>query len=360
MAEEHLPEVPVAQIGRIEWGHIFIELARPTLAADIAFVCLKLIFEDGSVFHEVPLTSDMRNPAFKIVLPTEPQFLKSVCVFARLSGNVLQEFGYGTDYELHDLLPETDGERLPSSFVRKDRIKHAGTLRFMAQQILQHCSYNLFVKIEVVKILSYIAVEENEQDGLSWVVGLLDEYYPRAVEFKGTKGSSKNNRIHVECSLLFVRLLVLLSSDEYDRVQEDWSTFYELRTEVSTAPIIAFNMALSLAMYGWALARGGKTAEATTIFAAIIMIFRAAAAAMPASKAKSFAELNASFQAAIFAVECLTEIRGGRTDWSGDRLGAVAIVTRFSRLSGREANQRIGEKLEAFAAQLARVGEETA
>lgn len=346
---------PAWRLGRgtVTGRRVFLELLGPE-ELSIPPLRVAVAFADGSLV-EIPqgaLRPSPRKPC-NIAFDLPPGLVKAVQVewAADAPGTALLT---GTEFELADLLPDAQDGRLPPAFLRKSRIKHVGTLRFMAEQLLESEQYGPLVKTEAVKVLGYMAVEDGEPQTVEWAMGLVDAKLADVREqFRSAKGSSKENPTHAEISLNFIRNLCLLTLGRHAEALDLMADFTRHEASVAQAPIIAFNLTQVLLLHGWILARAGQAEPAARQLRAVIAVFRAAAQSMPISKAKMFAELGASLQAATVACDLLAGLSGRATmDWAGYH-GATSMAVRFSRLSTQASQIRLAARLEEAVQHLA-------
>lgn len=298
------------------------------------------------------LLADNTGAIYGVTLPDG--FVRSVRTHLAVAGGGLgPELGYGADYEILDLMPASVNGLLPITFMRKNRIRHAGTLQFMVEQVSTSPEYGHFVQIEAVKVLAYLAIEDGEPKTIDAALRLLDAQFARLEGLPTAKGSSKEHPRHILISLRFIRILGALMNGQPKEALEDMGALQEHVSEVVAAPITAYNLGLALLLHAWILARGGKTAEALRVAEAIIGIFRAASATMPSAKSKIFAELGMTLQSATVAIDIISGLMGRQAlDWDGT-LSSVTMARRFSRLTTNEAIERFGRRLEEAAALVA-------
>ncbi len=353
MAEPHPQSSWRLGRGTVTGRRVFFELLGPEDAA-VPPLRVTVALADGS---GVELTGKALRPSPRkpgnIAFDLPPGLVKAVRV--ELAGDPPgSALPAAPEFEIGDLLPAAEDGRLPSVFLRKKRIKHVGTLRFMAEQLLESDQYGPLVKTEAVKVLGYMAVEDGDPQAVEWALSLLDAKLAEVRErFRSVKGSSKENPTHAEISLNFIRNLALLSLGRYAEALALMTDFTRHEASVAQAPIIAFNLTQALLLHGWILARAGQSEAATQQLRAVIAVFRAAAQNMPTSKAKMFAELGASLQAATVACDLLAGLTGRSVmEWAGYH-GAMNMATRFSRLSTHASQARLAEHLEKAAQHLA-------
>jgi hypothetical protein len=268
-------------------------------------------------------------------------------------GTLGPELAYGPDYEILDLMPASRNGLLPLTFMRKNRIRHLGTLQLMAEQVSTSPEYSPFVQIEAVKVLAYMAIEDTSPEAIMAAIRLLDAQFARLDGLPEAKGSSKEHPRHILISLRFIRILGFLMIGRPQDAIDDMTSFGAYVSQVSAAPITAFNLGLTLLLHAWILARGGESAEAMRIAESIVGIFRAAASTMPSAKSKIFAELGMTLQAATVAIDIYTGLKGRQPlEWDGP-LSALNMARRFSRLTTNASMERLGQQLEAAAAYVA-------
>ncbi|MDB5378034.1 MAG: hypothetical protein JWR00_2480 [Rubritepida sp.] len=269
-------------------------------------------------------------------------------------GELGPELPYGADYEILDLMPVSRNGLLPLTFMRKNRIRHLGTLQLLAEQVSTSPEYGPFVQIEAVKVLSYMAVEDGAPDAIDSAIRLIDAQVARLHTLpEDKKGSSKEHPRHILISLRFIRILASLMNGRPQEAMEDMASLAEHVPQVPVAPITAFNLGLALVLQAWILARGGETEEAVRISEAIVGIFRAAAANMPSAKSKIFAELGMTLQSATVAIDLVSGLKGRQPlEWDGT-LSATIMARRYSRLTTNASVERLGRRLEEAAAYVA-------
>jgi hypothetical protein len=299
---------------------------------------------------EVQASAD--GTIFTFALPSG--FIRSIRThLLREDGTLAEELPYAADYEIRDLMPASLKGVLPVTFMRKNRIRHLGTLQFMAEQVSCSEEYNPFVQIEAVKVLSYMSIEEGSPELVAWALDLIDRQFSRINWDGARKGTSKEHPLHITISLRFIRLLALLTLGRYEEALAEMVGFDTHVDAVASTPIIAFNLSLGLVLHGWILVRGGDTQAAIPRLQGVIATFRAAAQSMPAAKSKIFAELGMALQGATVAIDLINGSRGRLTlEWDGYH-GALRIAKRFSRLTTSASQERFAAALEAAAEMVA-------
>jgi len=352
---------PQAWSGTVTGRRVRMELRSETPLERPPLVRFSVMPGDGPPVIMAPsrVRALPSGAVYGVTLP--PGFVRSVRThLSDLEGTLGPELAYGPNYEILDLMPESRNGVLPLTFMRKNRIRHLGTLQLMAEQVSTSPEYGPFVQIEAVKVLAYMAIEDTSPEAILTAIRLLDTQFARLDSLPEAKGSSKEHPRHILISLRFIRILGLLMIGQPQDALDEMTALEAHVGQVSEAPITAFNLGLTLLLHAWILARGGESAEAIRISEAIIGVFRAAASTMPSAKSKIFAELGMTLQAATVAIDVNAGLKGRQTlDWDST-LSALSMARRFSRLTTNSSMERLGQQLEAAAAYVTerRVGQE--
>lgn len=346
---------PQAWSGTITGRRARIEIRSETPLERPPELCFSVTPGDGAPL--VVKASRMRTlPTGVVYGVTLPDgFVRSVRThLSDGEGGLGAELAYGADYEILDLMPVSRNGLLPLTFMRKNRIRHLGTLQLMAEQVSTSAEYSPFVQIEAVKVLAYMAIEDGTPEAIDNAIRLLDAQFDRLGTLPGDKkGSSKEHPRHILISLRFIRILASLMNGRPQEAMDDMASLEEHVPQVPLVPITAFNLGLALILQAWILARGGEAEEAIRISEAIVGAFRAAAMNMPSAKSKIFAELGMTLQSATVAIDLISGLKGRQAlEWDGT-LSAVIMARRYSRLTTNASIERLGQRLEEAAAYIA-------
>lgn len=340
--------IVLASLGVVRQGRAHLHFAvNKGGSVDLDDFRFSAEMENGEVRSMTPRKLERHSPEqVRAVISLPDGIVRRIRVFlGAVSPD--REVTYRPGYELSELLPDENGSMV-SIFVKSSRIKDRDTFRFQAAQISRSSVHGFPVKVEVLKIISYAAMEELDEAAMTACLSNIDDFIGENYN-KGHKGHSKLNPDHIAVSLKFIRANLCLMLRRYPDYRETIEDMRRYLPGVADAPIVAFNLSIAMLVNAWIFLRAGNGQGAAALANDVVESYRLASWNMPAKKPKGFSELVMSLNAAAYAIGLRNYAESdGAPSWSHTD-SAIRLAERFSRLTTAPSISAIAERYEEAA-----------